>query len=101
MNDRDVRKALRAQLILEHRGEPDTLMIQEMAIPRGAARIDIAVVNGWLHGYEIKSDLDTLVRLVSQRDAYCGVFDRVTLVVGERHVRDAIEFVPDWWGIRV
>jgi hypothetical protein len=101
MNDRDVRKALHTKLVREHRGEPDTFMIQEMTIPRGSARIDLAVVNGLLHGYEIKSDLDTLDRLISQRDAYCRVFDRVTLVVGEKLLKDAIEFVPEWWGIRV
>lgn len=54
-----------------------------------------------MHGYELKSDRDTLNRLPEQVNAYSAVFDFVTLVVGERHLYRAIEVVPDWWGIRV
>jgi hypothetical protein len=54
-----------------------------------------------LHGFELKSDRDTLARLPEQAEAYGRVFDRVTLVVGERHVRHAADLLPDWWGIRV
>lgn len=99
MNDRDVRKALKGQLLQEH--ESGTVMLEEMAIPVGATRIDVAVINGLLHGYEIKSEQDTLARLSEQSTAYDAVFERLTLVVAERHVRQAAELVPDWWGIRV
>ena len=47
-------------------------------------RIDIAVVKGALHGFEIKSDFDNLKRLARQVDLYSQVLDRATLVVGER-----------------
>jgi hypothetical protein len=57
------------------------------------------VVNGILHGFEIKSDRDTLNRLPSQREAYNSVFDKVTLVVGAKHFVDAFKIVPNWWGI--
>jgi hypothetical protein len=30
-----------------------------------------------------------------------AVFDKLTLVVGKRHLYDAINIVPDWWGIIV
>ena len=42
-----------------------------------------------------------LARLPEQTETYGRVFDRLTLVVGERHLRRAVEMVPDWWGIRV
>src|SRR5689334_15736416 len=90
MNDLDVRTALKEKLVHEHKGPPNSVMLEEMHIPLGGARIDIAVVNGSLHGYEIKSDRDTLARLVSQIGAYTAVFDHVTLVVSERHVLQAI-----------
>jgi hypothetical protein len=32
--------------------------------------------------------------------AFSSVFDFVTLVMAERHVRQAVEMVPAWWGIR-
>lgn len=54
-----------------------------------------------MHGYELKSDRDTLKRLPEQIIAYTAVFDLVTLVVGERHLLHAIEVIPDWWGIRI
>jgi hypothetical protein len=54
-----------------------------------------------MHGYELKSDHDTLYRLPEQANAYSAIFDFVTLVVGERHLLHAIDVVPDWWGIRV
>jgi hypothetical protein len=58
-------------------------------------------VNGVLHGFELKSDYDSLCRLVEQVQAYGSVCNRATLVVGERHVKNAAELMPDWWGIRV
>jgi hypothetical protein len=77
------------------------LIVEELGIQHGAARIDVAVINGVLHGYEIKSDLDTLLRLPEQMDAYNSVFDQVTLVVGKTHLLHAMGIVPDHWGIRI
>ncbi|GAI41256.1 unnamed protein product, partial [marine sediment metagenome] len=70
-------------------------------IRHGAARIDLVVVNHQLHGYEIKSDLDSLRRLPDQIKAYSSVMDRVTLVVGYRHAYDVLRMVPEWWGVRL
>ncbi len=101
MNDAHIRAATKQALFLEHRGDAETVIFEELGIQHGLSRIDLAVVNGELHGFELKSDQDTLARLSEQADAYARVFDRVTLVVGERHLRHAVEVVPDWWGIRV
>jgi hypothetical protein len=60
--------------------------------------VDIAVVNGELHGFEIKSARDTLARLPAQQELYSQVFDRVTLVVAEKHVHKAEQLIPGWWG---
>jgi hypothetical protein len=54
-----------------------------------------------MHGYELKSDRDNLQRLPEQVSSYAAVFDLVTLVVSERHLRNAIDVIPDWWGIKV
>jgi len=59
------------------------------------------VVNGILKGYEIKSEKDTIARLKTQASVYSQVFDTVTLVVAERHLKKATRLVPDWWGIEV
>ncbi|MCH7883566.1 sce7726 family protein [Patescibacteria group bacterium] len=76
-------------------------IFEEFGVSHGTARIDIAVINGIMHGYEIKSDRDTLIRLSDQMDIYNSVFDQITLVVGKSHLYDAINIVPDWWGIMI
>jgi len=59
----------------------------------------VAVINGELHGYEIKSERDTLERLPYQAEIYSRVFDKVVLVTSRRHIQKACAFIPKWWGI--
>jgi hypothetical protein len=99
--DREVRTALLMKARAAHARSPDTLIIEELGLEHGICRVDVAVVNGRLHGYEIKSDADTLERLPAQALVYSRVLDRVTLVVGERHVNEAEKLVPRWWGIQL
>ncbi|MET3160497.1 sce7726 family protein [Bradyrhizobium diazoefficiens] len=99
MRDSDVRKAVRAMLDTRHAGDCDTRIVEEMGVWSGSVRIDIAVINGSLSGFELKSDRDTLDRLPLQRDLYSRVFDSVELIVGRRHVEKAKALIPDWWGI--
>lgn len=101
MRDVDLRTGLVRRLIRRHSHEPNARILHELGLRHGKARVDIAVVNGALHGYELKSDNDTLERLVRQEQIYSTVLDRVTLVVGERHSRKAISMVPEWWGVQV
>jgi len=61
----------------------------------------MAVVNGELKGFEIKSDQDTLLRLGSQASAYCKVFDTISIVVAEKHLKKVTKTVPSWWGVLV
>ncbi len=101
MRDRDVRQALHRKVLKEHHGDAHTLVLDELGLRHGTCRVDIAVVNGYLHGYEIKSDSDTLERLPAQIATYGLVLDRATLVVGERHLEKAKPLIPQWWGIKV
>lgn len=98
MRDHDVRTALREHLCTEHVGDDSTYIVEEMGIWAGSVRIDVAVINGELGGFELKSDSDTLARLPSQAELYSKVFDRVTLVAGGKHARKAFAMVPRWWG---
>lgn len=100
-NDCSIRVALLHQLEQSCAGEVNTRVIEELGITHGIARVDIAVVNGIIHGYELKSDVDTLERLPNQIKVYNSVLDRVTLVVGKKHLHDAFKIVPDWWGVSV
>jgi hypothetical protein len=97
--DSAIRAALRSRLLVGHANELDTVFIDELGLCRGQVRVDLAVVNGLLHGYEIKSDRDSLRRLSAQAEIYGKVLDRATLVVGQRHLSEAMKIVPPWWGV--
>jgi hypothetical protein len=96
-----IREALLTRLQGQYRGEVNTVFVHELGLLKGQVRVDLAVVNGVLHGYEIKSDRDTLRRLSAQVARYGQVLDRATLVVGTRHVEQALALVPPWWEVLV
>jgi hypothetical protein len=99
--DRTIRFAFKRDLNKLLGSNPTTKVVEELGVTHGAARIDVALIDGLIHGYELKSDADTLVRLRSQMKIYNLVFDKVTLIVGKTHLHNAIKIVPDWWGIQV
>lgn len=99
MRDVDIRKALLKSFHKQYRKDKDTLIVQELGLCQGNARIDLAIVNGFIHGYEIKSDRDTLRRLSGQQDIYNRVLDCVTIVAGSRHLSKIEKLVPSWWGV--
>lgn len=101
MRDADIRRSLRQTLVQQFSGEPGTLIIDELGIGQGERRVDLAALNGQLHGYEIKGPRDSLARLAGQAEHYARVFDRMTLVVHPRHEADAIAQIPAWWGVTI
>lgn len=102
MRDIDVRTALKKRLAAEHAGEVEApRIINELGLEHGDVRVDVAVINGELQGYELKSARDTLERLPRQVLAYSAALDRATLVVSENHLDKAAALVPRWWGLVV
>lgn len=101
MRDRDVRESVWRWLEDAHQDDPDTLMLDELGILNGSTRVDIAVINGQIEGYELKSERDTLERLPAQRDLYNKVLDRISLVVAENHREAAEKIIPNWWGLAI
>lgn len=99
MRELDIRRSLIDAVRGEHHGDPDTLIVEELGLCEGTARVDVAVVNGKVHGFEIKSRQDTLVRLPGQTEIYQRALDRVTMVVDGKHLGDVRALVPKWWGI--
>src|SRR5690606_23610844 len=94
---------IRASLLLalrdRHGADPNTVIRQELGLCAGARRVDLAMINGELVGFEIKSDQDTLYRLAGQAEAYGQVLDRVTLVTTARYIDKAAALVPPWCGL--
>jgi hypothetical protein len=99
LRDLDIRHALRAHFADVHAGDTHTRVFEEMELGVNAARVDLAVVNGRLEGFEIKSDHDRLDRLPRQAEVYNRVFDCVTVVTGRRYIDAVVEAIPTWWGV--
>lgn len=100
-SDLKIRKTLIQYVGQQYNDHPGAKIIEEFSVCDGAARVDLAAVNGVMHGFEIKSDLDSLARLPHQMELYGSVFDKITLVVGATHLYDAFNIIPDWWGVLV
>ncbi|WP_066815316.1 sce7726 family protein [Frigidibacter mobilis] len=98
-NEREIRTALKTRHLRHHRGRDDVLMIDELGLAHARSRIDLAVFNGHLHGYEIKSAADTLGRLPRQLATYMGALQKLTLVVATRHLEAAAAIAPEWCGM--
>jgi hypothetical protein len=96
VRDTDIRFRLRDQLEAEFSGD---LIRNEMGLCLGETRVDLAVINGHLHGYEIKSERDTLTRLKIQIELYDRVLDYSTIVTSSRHLDRVRGMVPAHWGI--
>lgn len=100
MNEAEVKKALYrtelAKLCLE---DPSTRIVEELCILGGKVRVDVSAINGLLHGYEIKSAADNLDRFPRQQKYYNQIFDKINMVVDEKHVVKAVKLVPQCWGL--
>jgi len=99
MNDIVIRKAFHAKRLRRCHEDERTLVVDELGIRHGRSRADIAVINGHLVGYEIKSEVDSLERLERQVEAYGAIFDFAGLVTTERHASQALGILPEWWGV--
>ena len=101
--DGDIRKVLIDSFkhIPDYCQHNDTVYINELDIRHGTSRIDVAVVNGSIHGYEIKSPQDNLTRLPFQIESYNLIFDTVTIVSCNKHLKELRKMIPSWWGISI
>lgn len=97
--DPDIRAALVAKRLKPHTRRSDALVVHELGLAHARRRVDIAVINGDIHGFEIKSAQDRLDRLPSQLEVYTRSLHRLTLVVAARHVQRALEIIPPWCGV--
>ena len=82
-----------------HASDSSTILVEELGLCQGDARVDLAVISTFIHGYEIKSERDTLARLADQQKIYNRVLDQVTLVASTRHLAKTERIVPSWWGL--
>lgn len=96
MKDYQIRKIVRETELLTYIEDNNSKIIEEMDLSVAGARIDIAVLNGAFHGYEIKSASDNLDRLPHQIVAYSYIFDYLTIVTEEEHYKKIKKITPSW-----
>lgn len=101
MKDPCIRELLRTTELKHYIDDSDSKIVEELSLPIAKARIDVAVINGSLHGYEIKSASDTLQRLPAQIEAYTKVFDYLSIVTEGKYGQKILDFVPEWIGILI
>lgn len=65
----------------------------------GSCKADLVILNGTSSVYEIKSERDSLSRLVNQVDNYKRVFATVNVIVSESHIESVQQVIPDDIGI--
>lgn len=99
LKDNDIREVLLEKLCNTHLNDSDTKIVNEMGVLHGQSRVDVAVINGIIHGFEIKSESDNLSRLPNQITDYNKVFDRMTIVTQRNYLESARTLIPKWWGI--
>jgi hypothetical protein len=97
--DADIRSALHAKRLKRAKSQPDTLVIDELGLAHARSRIDVAVINGCIHGYEIKSAKDNLDRFAIQMDIYRQTLQKLTFVAAPKHVAGIISHAPEWCGV--
>lgn len=101
MRDIDIRPILKSSILKHYYEDVSSKVVEEMKIPVAGARIDMAVINGSLHGYEIKSASDTLQRLPNQLIAYSYIFDYLTVITEKKYYEKIVNIVPDWVGVSI
>jgi hypothetical protein len=101
LNDYRIRESLRTKITSDYASENDLMVVEELGVLQGNFRVDLAAVNGSIHGYEIKSDVDSLSRLTTQIEAYSSLFEYLTIVVGTRHLSRVKRMLPRFCGLLV
>lgn len=95
-------KAIKAALVdwLFEKGMfNDAILMSEMVIANWSRRADLAIANGRLCAFEIKSDGDSLKRLPGQVDSFSAHFDKVTVVAVSKFVPSILKDYPTHVGV--
>lgn len=98
-SDLEIRTAFHAKRLHSYHSCQDSIVIDELGVSHGRNRIDIAVLNGCIHGYEIKSSKDNLDRFADQFQTYRKCFEKLSIVVAPNHIDEILYMVPLWCGV--
>ena len=72
-------------------------MLNEFRV--GSCKADLVILNGTATVYEIKSERDSLARLINQVENYKRVFAKVNVIASEGHIEGVLDTIPDDVGV--
>jgi len=98
-NEYSYKAAITQKVLLGVHNLNSAAMLTEFRV--GKCKADVAILNGTSTVYEIKSERDSLIRLVSQVDEYRKFFARVNVVVGQNHLVAVQNLLPEDVGVMV
>ncbi|EAM1086326.1 ABC transporter [Salmonella enterica] len=77
----------------------DATIINEMVVANWSRRADLAIANGSLQAFEIKSDFDSLKRLDGQLKIFKSSFEKVTIVCAPKFTSEVSKRVSSDVGV--
>jgi len=92
----EITAALVDDLLESH---PDAVVLREFTCPAG--RVDLLAITDALHGFEVKSDFDSLQRVDAQLAAYSRYCQTLTFVAGRTLAIQLLRSLPSWCGVRL
>lgn len=102
----DIRNALKTKipkaqspLYKIYKKDSSTIVVDEMCINNSTVRADLVAINGELHCFEIKSDVDTFKRLENQMKNYLEIFDKIYFVTTQKHITKISNILPECVGV--
>ena len=101
MLDIEIRTGLKEVKLKHFYQDSSSKIVDEFRFPSTNSRIDLAVINGSLHGYEIKGSSDNLCRLPNQLSGYAKILDYLIVVTEPKHITHVETMIPNWVGLTI
>ena len=99
MTENEIRELLISYLSKKHLDEENIAFIKEIFIDNFKCRVDLVLANGCAVAFEIKSALDTLIRLPTQLESLVNHFDEIVVVCAQKHLNHVLDMVDDSIGV--
>lgn len=91
------RAAITQKILMGKHSLRTASMLNEFRV--GSCKADLVILNGTSTVYEIKSERDSLARLVKQVETYKKVFATVNVIASEGHIAGILNIIPDDVGL--
>lgn len=96
-NEYYYKNSIARKILIGRHSVKNSTMFTEFRV--GVSKADCVIVNGISTCYEIKTDYDNLNRLTSQLESYVKIFDKVIVVVSEKHLDSVLNSAPELVGV--